>query len=186
MPKVISGHRINGKNQLLISAGLKDKGYRIGQKVRIGTTDQKVTIVGTFKASTYSIAPTVYTDVATLNRLKGNPITSGDQQPVNAFVTKKSHFKTQHHGNMQRLSIATFIEKLPGYSAEQLTLNTMIYFLFAIALAVIGIFHVRSDPSKTSLVRGLKSTRYWYQNTSWLPYSPKVSSWQSLVSASAF
>ena len=29
MPKVISGHRINGKNQLLISAGLKDKGYRI-------------------------------------------------------------------------------------------------------------------------------------------------------------
>ena len=156
MPKVVTGHQINGKNQLIISAALKDKGYKLGQKVRIGTTDQKVTIVGTFKASTYSIAPTVYTDVATLNRLKGNPVTSGDQQPVNAFVTKKRHFKNQHHGDIQRLSIATFIEKLPGYSAEQLTLNTMIYFLFVIALAVIGIFMFVLTLQKQALFGVLK------------------------------
>ena len=61
MPKVLTGHKINGKNQLLISAALKDKGYHLGQKVRIGTTDHYVTIVGTFKASTYSIAPVSYT-----------------------------------------------------------------------------------------------------------------------------
>lgn len=156
MPTVISGHKINGKNQLLISATLKDKGYHIGQKVRIGTTKRTVKIVGTYTSSTYSIAPTVYTDMSTLNRLKDSPITTGKQQPINAFVTKKSQFKTAHHGNLQRLSIATFIENLPGYSAEQLTLNTMIYFLFVIALAVIGIFMFVLTLQKQALFGVLK------------------------------
>jgi len=140
MPKVVSGHRINGKNQVLISADLKTAGYKLGQKVRIGTTKQTVKIVGTYAKSTYMISPTLYTDIATMNRLKGAPLTSGDQQTVNGFVAKQSSFKTAKHGDLEKLSIATFINKLPGYSAEQLTLNTMIYFLFAIALAIIGIF----------------------------------------------
>ena len=140
MPKLVSGHQINGKNQVLISADLKAAGYKLGQKVRIGTTKQTVKIVGTYGKSTYMIAPTLYTDIATMNRLKGAPITSGDQQTVNGFVTKESSFKNAKHGDLEKLSIATFINKLPGYSAEQLTLNTMIYFLFAIALAIIGIF----------------------------------------------
>ncbi|WP_318765456.1 ABC transporter permease [Lactiplantibacillus carotarum] len=156
MPTVVSGHKINGKNQLLISSALKDKGYHVGQKVRIGTTKKTVTIVGTYGASTYSIAPTVYTDTSTLNRLKGSPITSGQQQPINAFVTKKSQFKTSKHGNLQRLSINTFIDNLPGYSAEQLTLNTMIYFLFVIALAVIGIFMFVLTLQKQALFGVLK------------------------------
>ncbi|MFC6180207.1 ABC transporter permease [Lactiplantibacillus daowaiensis] len=140
MPKIVSGHAINGKNQILISAGLKAKGYKIGQKVRLGTTTKTVKIVGTYATNTYMISPTVYTDIATLNRLKGAPITSGKQQTINGFVTKKSQFKTSHHGDLEKISINTFINKLPGYSAEQLTLNTMIYFLFVIALAIIGIF----------------------------------------------
>jgi len=140
MPKVTSGHQINGQNQIIISAALKTAGYRLGQKVRIGTTKQTVKIVGTYGASTYMISPTLYTDIPTMNRLKGAPITSGDQQSVNAFVTRQSKFKTSRHGDLEQLSINTFIDNLPGYSAEQLTLNTMIYFLFVIALAIIGIF----------------------------------------------
>lgn len=156
MPTIVTGHRINGKDQLIISAALKDTGYHLGQTVRIGTTKHTVKIVGTYGASTYSIAPTVYTDIATLNRLKGSPVTSGQQQPINAFVTKKSQFKTNHHGALQALSIGTFIDNLPGYSAEQLTLNTMIYFLFVIALAVIGIFMFVLTLQKQALFGVLK------------------------------
>ncbi|MFB9768559.1 ABC transporter permease [Lactiplantibacillus modestisalitolerans] len=156
MPKVTKGHAINGANQLIISAGLVNDGYHLGQKVRIGTTTHSVKIVGIYQTSTYSIAPTVYTDISTLNRLKGSPITSGKQQPINAFVTQASHFKTKQHGSLERLSIATFIDNLPGYSAEQLTLNTMIYFLFAIALAVIGIFMFVLTLQKQALFGVLK------------------------------
>ncbi|VDG20011.1 ABC transporter, permease protein (putative) [Lactobacillus plantarum JDM1] [Lactiplantibacillus mudanjiangensis] len=140
MPKVVSGHAINGKHQLLISAALKEKGFHIGQKVRVGTTNRTVKIVGTYAANTYMIAPTAYTDTSTLNWLKSLPITTGKRQSVNGFVTKQATFKNKHHGGLEKLSIATFINKIPGYSAEQLTLNTMIYFLFVIALAIIGIF----------------------------------------------
>ena len=52
--------------------------------------------------------------------------------------------------------MATFINKLPGYSAEQLTLNTMIYFLFAIALAIIGIFMFVLTLQKQALFGVLK------------------------------
>lgn len=156
LPPLTSGHRLTGRNQLLISADLQQAGYHLGQRVHFGTTSHTVKIVGIYGHSTYSIAPTVYTDVATLNRLKGSPITSGDQQPINAFVTKKSNFKTQQHGGLERLGITTFINKLPGYSAEQTTLNTMIYFLFAIALAVIGIFMFVLTLQKQALFGVLK------------------------------
>ncbi|MDQ7938129.1 FtsX-like permease family protein [Lactiplantibacillus sp. WILCCON 0030] len=156
MPKVTSGHRINGQNQLLISNSLKADGYHIGQKVRLGTTKKTVKIVGTYASSTYMISPTVYTDVATLNRLKDMPVTSGNQQTINGFVTKNGAFKRADHDSLQHLTMATFINKLPGYSAEQLTLNTMIYFLFAIALAIIGIFMFVLTLQKQALFGVLK------------------------------
>jgi len=156
MPKITSGHRINGKNQLIISASLKADGYKIGQRVRLGTTKKTAKIVGVYASSTYMIAPTVYTDVATLNRLKDMPVTSGDQQTINGFVTKNGAFKRSNHGSLQHLTMATFINKLPGYSAEQLTLNTMIYFLFAIALAIIGIFMFVLTLQKQALFGVLK------------------------------
>lgn len=156
MPKIVSGHRINGQNQLLISESLTTDGYKLGQTVRLGTTTKTVKIVGTYASSTYMISPTVYTDIATLNRLKAMPVTRGKQQTVNGFVTKNGQFKTSNHGSLQQLTMATFINKLPGYSAEQLTLNTMIYFLFAIALAIIGIFMFVLTLQKQALFGVLK------------------------------
>ena len=156
MPKAISGHRINGRNQLLISDSLKAEGYKLGQNVRLGTTKRTVKIVGTYTSSTYMISPTVYTDIATLNRLKDMPVTSGNQQTINGFITKNGRFSRSDHGGLQHLTMTTFINKLPGYSAEQLTLDTMIYFLFAIALAIIGIFMFVLTLQKQALFGVLK------------------------------
>ncbi|VDG18613.1 ABC transporter permease [Lactiplantibacillus mudanjiangensis] len=156
MPKVTSGHQIDGKNQIIISADIYAKGYRIGDRVRIGTTDKTVKIVGVYAKNTYSIAPTIYTDVTTLNQLRSAPITSGDNQPVNGFVTRRSQFKTDQHGELEKLTITKFIQKLPGYQAQQLTLNTMIYFLFVMALAIIGIFMFILTLQKQALFGVLK------------------------------
>ncbi len=41
---------------------------------------------------------------------------------------------------LQLLTIETFIESIPGYSAQNMTLNAMIYFLFLVVAAVVGIF----------------------------------------------
>lgn len=139
MPTITHGHGIQHPNQLIISDGLKKHGFKIGQTVKIGTNGKTVKIVGSYPKSTYSLAPTAYTDLVTMNRLKaGNSSTSSAL--INGWVARDSYFRTTHHGNLKQLSINDYINKLPGYSAQQLTLNTMIYFLFIIALAIIGIF----------------------------------------------
>ncbi len=49
-----------------------------------------------------------------------------------------------------------FIEKLPGYSAQNLTLDGMIYFLIVIAAFIIGIFIFVMTLQENSNVRCLK------------------------------
>jgi putative ABC transport system permease protein len=42
--------------------------------------------------------------------------------------------------DLEGVSINAFIENLPGYKAQNLTLNFMISFLFVISATVIGVF----------------------------------------------
>ena len=53
-------------------------------------------------------------------------------------------------------SISDFIEKLPGYSAQNLTLDGMIYFLIVIAAFIIGIFIFVMTLQKTAMFGVLK------------------------------
>lgn len=156
MPKVTHGHAVNGKNQVIISKNLKDQGVKIGDQIRLGSNTQLLKVVGSYGQSTYSIAPTLYTDISTLAHIKsvgGVPVTK--PLPINALVSKNSKLTSNDH-NLQRLPINTFIQNLPGYSAEQTTLNTMIYFLFAMSLAIIGIFMYVLTLQKQSLFGVMK------------------------------
>ncbi|MGC3121107.1 ABC transporter permease, partial [Enterococcus faecalis] len=61
---------------------------------------------------------------------------------VNGFFVRSkdnAEVKTTNKDS-QVLSISDFIEKLPGYSAQNLTLDGMIYFLIVIAAFIFGIF----------------------------------------------
>ena len=55
------------------------------------------------------------------------------------FATKDNAEVKTTNKDSQVLSISDFIEKLPGYSAQNLTLDGMIYFLIVIAAFIIGI-----------------------------------------------
>ena len=50
-----------------------------------------------------------------------------------------------------------FVENLPGYSAEKLTLNAMVYFLFVVVAAIVGIFLYVMTLQKTALFGVLKA-----------------------------
>ncbi|HAT54914.1 MAG TPA: ABC transporter permease [Lactobacillus sp.] len=155
MPKIIHGHAITGSNQIIISQNLRDQGIKVGDQIRLGSNTTLLKVVGSYQASTYSIAPTLYTSLGTIANLKaaGMPVTK--PLSINAIVTKTSHLTGTKH-NLQRLPINDFIQNLPGYSAEQTTLNTMIYFLFAMSLAIIGIFMYVLTLQKSSLFGVLK------------------------------
>lgn len=61
------------------------------------------------------------------------------------------------NSDLEAVSIENFVENLPGYTAQNLTLNFMITFLFIISATVIGIFLYVITLQKTNLFGVLKA-----------------------------
>ncbi|MEJ7438001.1 ABC transporter permease, partial [Staphylococcus warneri] len=59
--------------------------------------------------------------------------------------------------NLEAIGIESFVKNLPGYTAQNLTLNFMISFLFIISATVIGIFLYVITLQKTNLFGVLKA-----------------------------
>jgi putative ABC transport system permease protein len=73
-------------------------------------------------------------------------------------VVKDSKWKQQKlNHNLEAVSIENFVKQLPGYKAQNLTLNFMIVFLFIISASVIGIFLYVMTLQKQSLFGVLKA-----------------------------
>ena len=87
-----------------------------------------------------------------------NMVTIQQCKMVNGFIVRSkdnAEVKTTNKDS-QVLSISDFIEKLPGYSAQNLTLDGMIYFLIVIAAFIIGIFIFVMTLQKTAMFGVLK------------------------------
>lgn len=161
LPKVTKGSSFTKDNEIIVSQNLADKGYHIGDKVKIGKLDTKLTVVGIFPETYFTVTPVAYTNLDTWTHIKfnGTPYQNDDAKPLNAIVTKGSDTTAKNDGStdLQKITMTDFIESLPGYSAQNLTLNAMIYFLFVIVAAVVGIFMYVITLQKTSIFGVMKA-----------------------------
>lgn len=146
LPEVTEGQNFTTENEIIISQNLADEGYRLGDKVTIGKYAEKLTIVGIFPVTYYLVSPVVYTSLDTYTNLKysGQQFAADEVKPINAIVVKQAKVtldnSDQNDEDLQAIATSEFIEAIPGYAAQNLTLNGMIYFLFVIVAAVVGIF----------------------------------------------
>ena len=142
MPEVLEGKKFTDNHlEMIISKKLANQGYKIGQEVSVGNNNIKIKIVGISKSSSYSASPVIYTSFSALNQIKfGEKSTSTSS--VNAVVVKSGKVKIDSSISNQYkvLSISDLINDIPGYSAQNMTLSAMIYFLFLIVLLIIGVF----------------------------------------------
>ncbi|HGF8067746.1 TPA: ABC transporter permease [Enterococcus faecium] len=161
LPKLTKGHEFKTKNEIIISQNLADSGYKIGDTIKIGSYNDPLTIVGIFPATYYTVSPVIYTSLDTWTALKygKQPFASEEEQPINGIVTKNSAkiSKEKASKKLQLLTIETFIESIPGYSAQNMTLNAMIYFLFLVVAAVVGIFMYVITLQKTAIFGVMKA-----------------------------
>ncbi|MCF1685420.1 ABC transporter permease [Tetragenococcus halophilus] len=166
IPKLTQGNNLSKENEILISQNLADTGYQIGDKIKIGQYNQDLTIVGIFPETYYTVSPVVYTDLDTWTELKfGNQSFAEDKdKPINAIATKEKATIEDQNDDFDVLSTSELIDNIPGYSAQNLTLDAMIYFLFITAAAVIGIFMYVITLQKTSIFGVLKAhgIRNWF------------------------
>lgn len=139
-PNIIEGKNFKQKGEVVADISLKEqKNYAVGDKIKLATNEEELTIVGFTDNARFSVSPVLYTSLDTFQTVRYGSSMSIQQKPsVNAIVTRG---KIQDKpASLQKLSIGKFINKLPGYSAQVLTFGFMIGFLVVIAAVVIGIF----------------------------------------------
>lgn len=130
--KITSGSKNIRNNNSVVSDKFKNDGFKIGDYLLVANSSLKIKITGFTPRATLSALPVVYISQDTI-------------QPLNKGVTNGVVFKNKLKNSKipkgtNQLSISSFIKKLPGYSAQQLTFDFMIAFLYIIILIVISIF----------------------------------------------
>ena len=132
--KLSSGHKPHDKNQVVLDEGLKSKGYRLGDQITLNGSTQKYRVVGFAKDAKLNIASVVYGSLSIWQTLKG----TGDQFAASGIFSDQK--QTVKNKNLKQYSTGTFIDKLPGYAAQNMTFEFMIAFLMVISLIVITVF----------------------------------------------
>ncbi|HDG4844457.1 TPA: FtsX-like permease family protein [Staphylococcus aureus] len=154
VPSLIEGHKATKDNEVLADETLKNKGFKIGDTLSLSQSDEKLHIVGFTESAKYNASPVIFTNDATIAKI--NPRLTGDK--INAVVVRDTNWKDKKlNQELEAVSINDFIENLPGYKPQNLTLNFMISFLFVISAIVIGIFLYVMTLQKTSLFGILKA-----------------------------
>lgn len=133
--KLTAGHKAKNAHQVVLDEGLKDKGYRIGQKITLNSLPTKYEVVGFAKNAKLNIAPIIYGNLDTWRQLKG----------VNGSIVASGIFSQQKQSSsafpqLSHYTVREFINKLPGYTAQNTTFIFMISFLMVISLIIIAVF----------------------------------------------
>ncbi|OFI50379.1 ABC transporter permease [Floricoccus tropicus] len=162
LPEILEGNKLTKENQIIISQNLADKGLKVGDKVKLGNLENEVEVVGIFNKTYYAVTPVIYTNLETWTKIKygKQPFASDGDKPINAILSKgdiKSITNNDEDSKIKEMDIPAFIQKMPGYAAQNLTLMSMIYFLFVIVAAVIGIFMYVMTIQKTSIFGVMKA-----------------------------
>lgn len=130
-----SGHLAQTDHQLVVDDAFKDAGYKLGDTFALNGQDQAYKIVGFTHNAKMSVAPVVYGRLGAWTGLKNAPTTMQASAIVSTKADPKAPAKQLH-----TYSKDAFIQKLPGYAAQNMTFEMMIGFLMVISLIVIAVF----------------------------------------------
>ncbi|PTI18002.1 ABC transporter permease [Staphylococcus warneri] len=154
IPKIKEGKKFNKDNEIVIDQSLKDKGFKVNDIINLSQSDEKLHIVGVSESAKYNASPVIFTNNKTMEKI--NPALSSDK--TNSVVVKDSHWNDKKvNSDLEVIGIDDFVENLPGYKPQNLTMNFMITFLFVISATVIGVFLYVITLQKKSLFGVLKA-----------------------------
>ena len=141
----------------MIEKSLSEKeGFAIGDTIKTANSDTELKIVGYTEKSRFNVAPVIYMNINDFQVLKYGDNKLIDNPIINAFVVI-GELKDYDSSIFQKVSIADFINELPGYSAQILTFGLMIGFLIVISAIIIGIFMYVLTIQKTPIFGIMKA-----------------------------
>lgn len=133
--QLTSGHQSKNQYQVVADEAFKQAGYELGDQIKLNDVQHRYTIVGFTKNAKMNVAPVLYGQLSTWHGLKS----SMRGIYASAVVSKNADYRN-HQSGVKTYSEQTFINKLPGYTAQTMTFELMIGFLMLISLIVIAVF----------------------------------------------
>lgn len=133
--QLTKGHLAKNDHQIVVDQQLATKGFSLGDKVQLNNLSQKYEIVGFVKNAKLSVAPVIYGQLNQWKQLRGV-----QSNIVGSAIIADQDVKQSVAPQLQRYDRQTFVNKLPGYSAQNTTFTFMIAFLMVISLVIIAVF----------------------------------------------
>lgn len=163
MPDIIEGRAFTGDDEAVADISLKEENdIQLNDTVQMAGSDKTLKIVGFTDNARFNVAPVLYTSLNSYQEIRFEQVDDSDNARINAIVVRGKAAVTGD--DLEVVSIKTFINELPGYSAQVLTFAFMIGFLIVIAAIVIGIFIYVLTMQKTTIFGVMKaqgiSSRY--------------------------
>lgn len=138
-PKLSSGKMFSTDDEAVADISLKDEyDLKLGETVKMAGNDKTLTIVGFTDNAKFNVAPVLYTTIGAYQEIRFETQGTNENTRINAIITRGTVDSVPD--DLDKTSISSFINDLPGYSAQVLTFGFMIGFLIVIAAIVIGIF----------------------------------------------
>ncbi|MET3656814.1 ABC transporter permease [Sporosarcina psychrophila] len=153
-----------GKGEVILDRSLEDEGIKVGDILTNNQFSGEFKVMGFVEQKKYSHAPVAfinmenYKEIYRVNEMQLIFVPGTEQAPV---VT-----------GLQSFSNKEFLNTIPSYSAEQMSLNMIIWFLVAISGMLFAIFFYMMNVQKIGLygilkALGVKTSRLfgmmWYQ-----------------------
>lgn len=158
MPDIIEGKEFSAANEVVAADALKEEGFKLGDKLTLSSTDETLTIVGFTEEARFNAAPVLYGDLATFQRIKFGDAAEANSVGINGIVVRSDNLSNlADNEELEVIESETFIENLPGYTEQSLTLNFMIYFLFIISSVIVAIFLYVLTVQKISMFGVMKA-----------------------------
>ena len=139
MPKLVEGKEFSGNDEAVGDISLKEEyGLKIGDTVKLSGSDKTFKLTGFTENAKFNVSPVLYTTLDAYQEIRFEKTDTSENARINAVVVRGS--VDEMPDDLEKISIAKFINELPGYNAQVLTFGFMIGFLIVIAAIVIGIF----------------------------------------------
>ena len=142
MPKVIEGRMTENDHEVVATKALAEENkLKIGDQLKLSKIDETLTIVGFTQEAKFLNMPVVYGTLRAKEVLSPkNPAMGGALTDKVSGLVLGKEYSGNGTNDFEVVKTGDFIEKLPGYHAEQLTFYMMIGFLMMISAIVLGVF----------------------------------------------
>jgi len=137
------------QGEVILDSSLKDKGIKVGDALTNNQFNGKFIVKGFVEQKKYSHAPVAY-----INKEDYQEIYRVDEMQL-IFVPNGDSSK--EYAGLHSFSNREFLQTIPSYNAEQMSLNMIVWFLIVISGMLFAIFFYMMNVQKIGLYGILKA-----------------------------